>query len=149
MGATGASAGVFAILAAHISSSFVRRLELVKLVKNIKIHIGVKSASWWYLQTLAFTFTCSGIVYDFSNVAHHGGAIAGFLMTLTLLQFEGVLRTLFLFVWIMASIVWVRIASNMDPVHILYAKFYNVSQYAEYNVSVYSECLIQCYNETL
>ena len=136
MGATGASAGVFAILAAHIGSTFVGRHELFKLIKKIEIHIGVKSALWWCYQSLAFSLTCFGIAFDFSNVAHHGGATAGFLMTLTLLQFEGVLRSLILFMWILATLVWVRIACNMEPVH----NFYNVSQDAKYNASEYSDC---------
>ena len=55
-----------------------------------------------------------GIVGDVHNAGHWGGVLAGVFVASGMLYLNGALLTMFIFVWALAIIVWVRISSSIE-----------------------------------
>lgn len=142
--ALGASAGDFAIVAAYIGLTIMRWHEFRKFVKSFRSKLGF----WWWFQALAIWQIFNGTIADLDNVAHHGGTVAGILMTLTLLNLQGVYRLTSLTLWILSCIVWIRISSKMDQRdELFYPRFheeFNDTLINNYNVT---DCVSRCLPE--
>ena len=97
-------------MAAHIGITIKRRHEFIILHKSLRARLG----RLWWIPLWAFMYVINGTFEDWENVAHHGGTVGGLLMTLTLLNLQGVPRLMVLALWILSTTVWIRISSKMD-----------------------------------
>ena len=108
----GASGGGYAIMTAVVITAIIKRNELTYFVAAVQAW---PDELWlWLSRTAALFFTFSGLLMDLTNLGHLGGAATGLLMGLTELRLRGPHRFLFIFVWLIVILVWVRIISNQS-----------------------------------
>ena len=99
-----------------------------------------KWAKWvggWELRLTAIILVILGIAGNLYKEAHWGGAIAGILVASGVLYLNGVLLTLFVFVWALAVIVWLRISSNIENSG-AFASFDNVTNATQENATQFT-----------
>ena len=58
--------------------------------------------------------TLQGIYEGRPNFGHLGGIAAGFLIGLTELHLRGPSRAMFIFMWTLITLVWIRISTNLE-----------------------------------
>lgn len=139
-------------MAAHLSSAVFRMREVahfkgavVTWVKNVLSESKIWMWLWWLRLWAVYMISVdimNGITEGRPNIGHLGGIVAGFLMGLTELHLRGPPRALFIFMWILVMLVWVRISSNSEQGGLIFYPAHNRN--VSVNASCVSECLSEC-----
>ena len=141
-------------MAAHLSSAVFRGSEIAHFKRAVVTwfrNVLKKTQVWmwlWWLRILALYMISvdiiNGITGGHPNVGHLGGIVAGFLIGLSELHLSGPPRALFIFMWILVALVWVRISSNLEQGGLIFSPAFDRNVSASFNASCVSECLSEC-----